>query len=295
MANAIRVENLDGKYFTARTLSGAIAFMVNFYCPYKESNGVKLVTIMDYSSEKIFHGEWGSELKNKGPYDYLEESVRISTYVAEGWSFVFKKKDQSIFDISSILKKFRGEDYEGYIYYVDPIMDHFDNGKKVSFCTLRESSVQEREQLERADKKFMEEHESRVAAERAGREAMEAAEREERERVEAEERRKQEAIAAAERAKRDARERAEAEERRKVEEAERIEREAREREAAFWASPEGQKVRAAQMMADIERQRALDAAKIRIAEQERIAEIGRQIRDEERQSQADLIRQVKDL
>lgn len=155
-----------------------------------------------------------------------------------------------------------------------------------------ERAAAELREQEEASKR---ERESTERRKREARESIEATERAKREAVEAEERRKQEAIAAAERAKRDARERAEAEERRKVEEAERAEREAREREAAFWASPEGQKVRAAQMMADIERQRAIEAANIRIAEQERIAEIGRQIRDEERQSQADLIRQVKDL
>lgn len=144
-------------------------------------------------------------------------------------------------------------------------------------------------------KKAMHERERSEAEEVKKRERIIREETEAREAVEAEERRKLEAMKTFERAKRDARERAEAEERRKIEEAERAEREAREREAAFWASPEGQKVRAAQMMADIERERAIEAANIRIAEQQRIAEIGRQIREEERQSQAELIRQVKDL
>lgn len=92
--------------------------------------------------------------------------------------------------------------------------------------------------------------------------------------------------------------RAEAERiKREAEEAARIESERKKREAeeAFWNSPEGMKVRAAQMIADTERQKAIDAANIRIAEQERIAAIGRQIRQEERENQDDLIRKVRDL
>lgn len=93
-----------------------------------------------------------------------------------------------------------------------------------------------------------------------------------------------------------------AEERRVAEEARRKEVERQRQKAqkkaaqdAFWNSPEGQKVKAAQMLAKIERQKAIDAANIKIMEQERIAEIARGMRREEREDQEELIKKVKDL
>lgn len=70
-------------------------------------------------------------------------------------------------------------------------------------------------------------------------------------------------------------------------------REAEER--AYRNSPEGMKVRAAQEIADIERQKAIDDANIRIAEQERLAEIARDIRREEQAAQEALIEKASKL
>lgn len=85
------------------------------------------------------------------------------------------------------------------------------------------------------------------------------------------------------------------EQRRKREAVETEARKKTEAEDAFWNSPEGMKVRAARMLADIEKEKSITAANIRIAEQERIAGIGRQVRQEERDSQNDLIRKIRDI
>lgn len=66
-------------------------------------------------------------------------------------------------------------------------------------------------------------------------------------------------------------------------------------ERAFWNSPEGMKVRAAQEIAAIERQKAIDEANIRIAEQTRLAEIARQTRLEEQAAQEALIEKASKL
>lgn len=79
-----------------------------------------------------------------------------------------------------------------------------------------------------------------------------------------------------------------AESERAAKEAERNEREKSERDAAFWASPEGQRVRAAEMLAQIEAEKddrrlvsAAEAAKLRLAEQAKALEMARQVADEE--------------
>jgi len=79
-----------------------------------------------------------------------------------------------------------------------------------------------------------------------------------------------------------------------AEEAERRKREEAEaEERAFWASPEGQKVKADKMRAEIEKQKALDLAQIRLAEQKEAAAIAERVAEAERQRRKEEMDAVK--
>lgn len=72
---------------------------------------------------------------------------------------------------------------------------------------------------------------------------------------------------------------------------ERAETEARER--VFWASPEGQKVRAAQLLAETEKAKAETLAQIRLAETSGLAGIARDVAQEEEERQRRQLEELK--
>lgn len=74
---------------------------------------------------------------------------------------------------------------------------------------------------------------------------------------------------------------------------ERSEAEARER--AFWASPEGQKVRAAQLLAEAEKSKAETLAQIRLAETSGLAGIARSVAQEEEERQRRQLEELKNI
>jgi len=75
-----------------------------------------------------------------------------------------------------------------------------------------------------------------------------------------------------------------------------------ERDDAFWASPEGQRVRAAEMLAQIEAEKderrlvsAAEAAKLRLAEQAKALEMARQVAEEEEARKESEFDRLKEL
>lgn len=74
---------------------------------------------------------------------------------------------------------------------------------------------------------------------------------------------------------------------------ERAEAEARER--AFWASPEGQRVRAAQLLAETEKGKAETLAQIRLAETSGLAGIARNVAQEEEERQRRQLEELKNI
>lgn len=259
----------DDTYFMFPGLHGNEIFETDFFNRVEIKENTDLVQIDVYMPE--MYRLWLTERKKFLVHRYITGNFRSDVKTGDGsfttyvdLNFELSAPNESA-EMMTAMKKRHDEEYAAYT---------------------------ERQRIEREalEKKKEEEYRKRYEAE-----SSEAEARRKREVAETEARKKREAVEAEERRKREVAERAKAEERRKIEEAEREARESREREAAFWASPEGQKVRAAQMLADIERQRALDQASIRLREQEELAKISRQIREEERESQNALIEQVKNL
>jgi len=219
-----------------------------------------------YSNNNCYKGEW--KVSNIASPLNCNYAHIIADFPSVNWHIAFARNP--FYPILSFGK------YKG-IGYSDP-----NATAKYFFVTAKPADIAD---LNRRKEAFFGAQTARVSAEA---EALRLSQIEaERRTAEAEHRRKiaeEERVAAEERRKAD-------EERERIEEIRRKEAE----EAAFWNSPEGMKVRAARLLADIERQKILDAANIRIAEQERISDISRELRREERESQETLISQIRDL
>lgn len=70
---------------------------------------------------------------------------------------------------------------------------------------------------------------------------------------------------------------------------------AEERERAFWTSPEGQRVRAAHLLAEAEKSKAETLAQIRLAETSGLAGIARSVAQEEEERQRRQLEELKKI